>query len=231
MIVGEGIDSPVHRLLVEHLGLEQVGHRRGSRIIKVAVQAQVLVGLLDALLGNLELLLGFLDAVPGILHPDLQQFGIVGHLLDGLLVLHLLAAHSLRAAPPPVADGHAHRSKHHAECPVIVQQVVIVEPGAHGHRGQILPTGHLHLQPGGLDLLAQQPIFRSRGDGRCMVLLVGIGRLNRLDIIGERERRVTQPAVLRQQQFDYRDAVSQLDALALNLIRENPGMICYKKLS
>ena len=60
-------------------------------MVVVAVQAQVLVGLLDAPLGYVELQTGFQYAVPGVLHTDGEQLGVVGELVLRLLVGDFLA--------------------------------------------------------------------------------------------------------------------------------------------
>ena len=67
----------VNRLLIEQLGFEEIGHARGASAIVVAIQAEVLLSLFDAASGEQELLVRFLYPVPGVLHTDLQELGIV----------------------------------------------------------------------------------------------------------------------------------------------------------
>ena len=73
LIIREGISTLVLRLLIQELSLQEVGHLGGSCLIVVAVQTQILLGLLYTALGKKQLLVGFLHTVPGILHTNLQQ--------------------------------------------------------------------------------------------------------------------------------------------------------------
>ena len=117
------------------------------------MQTQVFLGLLNTALSELELLVSFLDTIPGILHTDLQQFGIVGQLFLSLLMLYLAALDGVRAAPP-VGDGYADGGKDHTKRMIVIQQIMIVVACAHGNRRQILTDGQFLLQIGSLDLFA-----------------------------------------------------------------------------
>ena len=161
MVVGHGVGLTVAGLLIEQLGFEEVGHLRSACLIEVTVQAEVLVGLLDAALGDVELLSGFLDVVVGFLHADAQQLGVVGELCLCLLVLDLLALDGVRASPP-VADGHADGGEDHAEGVVVVEQVMIVVACAHADGGQVLAYLHLMLQACGAHLLREQLVLGCR---------------------------------------------------------------------
>lgn len=85
----------VARLLVEKLGFEEVGHLAGAGTVVIAVEAEVLFRLLDAALGYVELLTGFHYAVPGVLHTDGEQLGVVGELVLRLLVGDFLAFYGM----------------------------------------------------------------------------------------------------------------------------------------
>ena len=73
LVIGVCIGATVERLLIEQLSLQQVAHLRGARLIIVTIQAQILLGLLNAALGYQELLARLLDVVPGVIHTYLQQ--------------------------------------------------------------------------------------------------------------------------------------------------------------
>jgi len=85
VVVGEGIGMTVEGLLIEQLGFEQVAHLRGAGTIVVAVQAQVLLSLFDAVLSNVEELSGLNNTIPGVLHTDLQEMSLVELLVDSFL--------------------------------------------------------------------------------------------------------------------------------------------------
>ena len=104
------------------------------------------------------MLVGFLDTVPGVLHPDFQQFGIIGQLLLSLLVLYLAAFDGVRTAPP-VANRYADGGEHHAERMIVIQQIMVVVACTHGNGRQILTDGHFLLQVGSLNLFAKQLIL------------------------------------------------------------------------
>ena len=76
-VVGAGIGVAVVGLLIEQLGFEEVGHLDGAGAVIVASAAEILFGLFDAALCDVELLTSLDDVVPGILHPYLEQFGLV----------------------------------------------------------------------------------------------------------------------------------------------------------
>ena len=64
LVVGKGIGTTVESLLIEQLRFEKVRHLRGASLIVVAVQTEILFGLFNAALGNLQLLARFFDIVP-----------------------------------------------------------------------------------------------------------------------------------------------------------------------
>ena len=135
----------VERLLVEQLGFEQVGHFSNTSFVIVAIKAQVFCGQLNTTLSQEQLLIRFLYPIPGILHTNLKQLGIIFQLFYSFLVLNLAALNGVRAAPP-VGDGYADGGKNHTKRVIVIQQIMIVVTCTHGNGCKIplsLPLSEL----------------------------------------------------------------------------------------
>ena len=72
MVFGKGICTLVAGLLIEQLSLKEVGHGRDASLVVVAVQAQIFLSLLYALLCEFQLLICLLYPIPRVLHTYLQ---------------------------------------------------------------------------------------------------------------------------------------------------------------
>ena len=158
VVVGHSVGLLITGFLIEQLGFEEVGHLRGTCLIEVTIQSQVLFCLFDAAFGDGELLAGFFDVVPSFLHADAEKFGLISELLLSLLVLQLLTLDGVGASPPST-DGHADGGEYHRETVVVVEQVVIVIACTHANGWQVLAHLHLMLQGGGAHLLLQELIL------------------------------------------------------------------------
>ncbi len=77
LVVGVGADVFVARLLQKEFCVEQLGHCGETVVVRVAVEAQVLLRLGDALSGNAKVLIRLLDIIPQIVEVDAEQLFLV----------------------------------------------------------------------------------------------------------------------------------------------------------